>query len=89
MLIGRFKGHTDPVHCMAIYEEDLYTIAVNNRLACYNNFEPSEHDSDAGAIRSTAPVKMTAVGKISSFNILPLNQTVLLGSDTGTLSMWG
>ena len=90
MLIGRYKGHSDPVHCMAIYEDDLYTIAVNNRLACYNSFEPSEHEPDASTVRSTNPVKMKSFkGTISSFNILPLNQTVLLGSDTGTLSLWG
>ena len=90
MLLARFKGHSDPVHCMSIYEEDLYTIAVNNKLACSQNFEPSEHEPDQGPLRTTSPAKMKSFkGTISSFNICPLNQTVLIGADTGLLSLWG
>jgi WD40 repeat protein len=91
VLLVRFKGQTDPAHCMAIYNEDLYTVAVNNRIACFNDFAPNEHFGDAvGVVQTAVPQKIKSFkGTISTFSILPLNQTVLLGSDSGTLSLWG
>ena len=67
----------------------LCSLPPHQNQASYLDFNPADAETKVpGQVKAT-PVKLNSFkGNIATCDILPLNQAILFGSDTGTLSLW-
>ncbi|KAK2579115.1 hypothetical protein KPH14_001286 [Odynerus spinipes] len=75
------KGTTEPVHCMATYEQGLIIGTTANRIGVYTAV-------DVNAPFSSSKLKSDAFkGVLTAMSILPLNRLLLLGADNGGITL--
>lgn len=75
------KGATEPVHCMAVYEQQLITCTTANRIGVHTAV-------DSTATFSSSKLRSDAFkGVITAMAVLPLNRLLLLGADNGGISL--
>ena len=80
-LMFHMKGATEPVHCMAIYENQLVTGTTANRIGVHTSV-------DANSTFSSSKLRSdTFKGVITAMAVLPLNRLLLLGADNGGISL--
>ncbi|XP_012271858.1 WD repeat-containing protein 81 [Orussus abietinus] len=75
------KGITEPVHCMAIYEQQLISGTTANRIGVHTAVQASTTFS------STKLRSDTFKGVLTAMTVLPLNRLLLLGADNGGISL--
>jgi len=76
-----FRGATEPVHCMATYEQELVIGTTANRIGVYSAVEMT-------ASFSSSKLKSDAFkGILTAMAVLPLNQLLLLGADNGGITL--
>ncbi|EFN81514.1 WD repeat-containing protein 81 [Harpegnathos saltator] len=75
------KGATEPVHCMATYEQELVIGTTANRIGVYTAVEMT-------ASFSSSKLKSDAFkGVLTAMAVLPLNRLLLLGADNGGITL--
>ncbi|XP_066597438.1 WD repeat-containing protein 81 isoform X2 [Prorops nasuta] len=75
------KGATEPVHCMAPYEQELIIGTTANRIGVYTAV-------DSTASFSSSKLRSDAFkGVLTTMEILPLNRLLLLGADNGGITL--
>ncbi|XP_043283452.1 WD repeat-containing protein 81 [Venturia canescens] len=75
------KGATEPVHCMAIYEQQLVSATTANRIGVYTAV-------DANSSFVSSKLRSDAFrGVITAMAVLPLNRLLLLGADNGGITL--
>ncbi|XP_008544193.1 WD repeat-containing protein 81 isoform X1 [Microplitis demolitor] len=75
------KGATEPVHCMALYEQQLISGTTANRIGVHAAV-------DNTAVFSSSKLKSDAFkGVLTAMTVLPLNRLLLLGSDNGGITL--
>ncbi|XP_044759214.1 WD repeat-containing protein 81 [Coccinella septempunctata] len=82
---GKFKFHmrgsTEPVHCLNIYNTELISGSTANRIGVHTSI-------DVDASFSSTKLRSDAFkGLLTSMVLLPLNRLLLLGADTGSISL--
>eukprot|EP00041_Stephanoeca_diplocostata_P036608 m.1342664 g.1342664 ORF g.1342664 m.1342664 type:complete len:1750 (+) comp24899_c0_seq7:136-5385(+) len=79
----RFKGSGDPIIGLDTEKDTLYALSSTNRVLQYDDFRGT---------RSQLMSPMTKLkgmkGTLSCMNVLPLNQVVLFGSESGHLGFF-
>lgn len=76
-----FRGATEPVHCMATYEQELVIGTTANRIGVYTAV-------DVAASFSSSKLKSDAFkGVLTAMAVLPLNRLLLLGADSGGITL--
>ncbi|XP_019881555.1 WD repeat-containing protein 81 isoform X2 [Aethina tumida] len=82
---GKFKFHlrgaTEPVHCLNVYHNELITGTTANRVGVHTSID-TEASFSSTKLRSDA-----FKGLLTSMVLLPLNRMLLLGADTGSVSL--
>ncbi|KAJ8975302.1 hypothetical protein NQ317_011644 [Molorchus minor] len=82
---GKFKfymrGATEPVHCLNIYNNELISGTTANRIGVHTSV-----NLDA-SFSSTKLRSDTFRGLLTSMAVLPLNRLLLLGADTGNITL--
>ncbi|KAK7504154.1 hypothetical protein BaRGS_00004458, partial [Batillaria attramentaria] len=74
-------GPSDPVHCFSFYRDQVLSATTANRIGVH---------SMVGENATFTSVKLrsdTFRGVLTSMAVLPLNRTLLLGSDNGTIQL--
>ncbi|XP_039306843.1 WD repeat-containing protein 81 isoform X3 [Solenopsis invicta] len=75
------KGATEPVHCMAMHEQELVIGTTANRIGVYTTVEMT-------ASLSSSKLKSDAFkGILTAMAVLPLNRLLLLGADNGGITL--
>lgn len=79
-----FRGPTEPVHCLDSYSSELISGTTANRIGVHSGIDAS------ASFSSTRLRTETFKGVLTALNVLPLNRLLLLGADTGgiTLLCW-
>ncbi|RVE48081.1 hypothetical protein evm_007268 [Chilo suppressalis] len=80
-LIAHLKGNTEPVHCLSVYYNELISGTTNNRIGVHTSL-----GTDA-SFSSTKLRSDTFRGVLTCLATLPLNRLLLLGSDTGAITL--
>uniref|UniRef100_A0A1B6CYW9 BEACH domain-containing protein n=2 Tax=Clastoptera arizonana TaxID=38151 RepID=A0A1B6CYW9_9HEMI len=75
------KGPTEPVHCLDTYCNELISGTTANRIGVHSGIECTASFSST-RLRSDA-----FKGVLTSLTVLPLNRLLLLGADTGNISL--
>lgn len=75
------KGATEPVHCMAIYQQQLISATTANRIGVHTAVDAASSFSSS-KLRSD-----TFRGVITAMAVLPLNRLLLLGADNGGITL--
>lgn len=76
-----FRGVTEPIHCMAVYEQQLISGTTANRIGVHSAVEIS-------AAHSFSKLRSDAFkGVLTSMALLPLNRLLLLGADNGNINL--
>ncbi|XP_046142693.1 WD repeat-containing protein 81 isoform X2 [Osmia bicornis bicornis] len=75
------KGSTEPVHCMATYEQELIIGTTANRVGVYSSIETTTSFSSS-KLKSD-----TFKGLLTTMAVLPLNRLLLLGADNGGITL--
>ncbi|KAM0737071.1 WD repeat-containing protein 81 [Formica fusca] len=75
------KGATEPVHCMAMHEQELVIGTTANRIGVYTAVEMTASFSSS-KLRSDA-----FKGVLTAMAVLPLNRLLLLGADNGGITL--
>jgi len=73
------RGPTEPVHSLCTYESELISCTTSNRIGIHCGID-SNSDFSSTRLRSD-----TFKGVVTSMRLLPLNQFLLLGSDSGNI----
>ncbi|CAG5133520.1 unnamed protein product, partial [Candidula unifasciata] len=73
------KSQAESVHCLSIYRDQLLTATTANRISVY----ASVNDSTPFASSKLKSFK----GVVTCISVLPLNKTLLLGADNGTIRL--
>ncbi|CAH1968945.1 unnamed protein product [Acanthoscelides obtectus] len=75
------RGATEPVHCLNVYNDELISGTTANRIGVHTSI-------DADACFSSTKLSSDAFkGLLTSMALLPLNRLLLLGADTGTITL--
>ncbi|XP_001601532.3 WD repeat-containing protein 81 isoform X2 [Nasonia vitripennis] len=75
------KGVTEPIHCMAVYEQQLISGTTANRIGVHSAVEVS-------ASYSFSKLRHDAFkGVLTAMALLPLNRLLLLGADNGNINL--
>lgn len=75
------KGATEPVHCMALYEQQLISGTTANKIGVHTAV-------DVNAVFSSSKLRSDAFkGVLTAMAVLPLNRLLLLGSDNGGITL--
>lgn len=75
------RGSTEPVHCLNIYNTELISGSTANRIGVHTSI-------DVDASFSSTKLRSDAFkGLLTSMVLLPLNRLLLLGADTGSISL--
>ncbi|XP_073974204.1 WD repeat domain 81 isoform X2 [Rhodnius prolixus] len=80
-LINLLKGPTEPVHCLEMVSEELLFGTTANRIGVH---------TDIGSTSSFSSTRLrsdTFKGVLTSLAVLPLNRLLLLGADTGHITL--
>ena len=80
---SRFKGGADPIISLETCKDKLYLTSSNSRIMSYSGYD-SKESKIAEQPRKIKGIK----GSISTFSLLPMNQLMLFGSESGTLSLY-
>lgn len=75
------KGPTEPVHCLDVYGTELISGTTANRIGVYTAVDVN---SSFSSIRLRSD---TFKGVLTALHVLPLNRLLLLGADTGAISL--
>lgn len=76
------RGHTEPVHCISMYKNQVVTATTGNKIGVHSS--PDEQGSfTSGKLRSD-----TFKGVLTCMAVLPLNRTLLLGADNGSIRLF-
>lgn len=75
------RGATEPIHCLSVYNSELISGSTANRIGVHTSV-----DADA-SFSSTKLRSDTFKGVLTSMAILPLNRLLLLGADSGNISL--
>lgn len=76
-----FRGVTEPVHCLSVYEQQLVTGTTANRIGVHSSV-------DVTAPYSSSKLRSDAFkGIMTSLTVLPLNRLLLLGADNGIITL--
>ncbi|XP_011502923.1 PREDICTED: WD repeat-containing protein 81 [Ceratosolen solmsi marchali] len=75
------KGVTEPIHCMAVYEQQLISGTTANRIGVHSALEDSVTYSFSKLRQDTFK------GVLTAMSILPLNRLLLLGADNGIINL--
>ncbi|XP_060555300.1 WD repeat-containing protein 81-like isoform X2 [Ruditapes philippinarum] len=76
-----FKGHTEPIHCVRFYKNQIVSATTNNKIGVHTSV-------DAHANFSSTKLRSEVFkGVLTSMEILPLNRTLLLGADNGVIRL--
>ncbi|XP_045187189.2 WD repeat-containing protein 81-like [Mercenaria mercenaria] len=76
-----FKGHTEPVHCVRFYKNQIVSATTNNKIGVHTSVDLQANFS------STKLRSEVFKGVLTSMEILPLNRTLLLGADNGNIKL--
>lgn len=80
--VCRYRGSTDPIVAFDTFEDELYMVNSSGKLLVHD-------DCMTGGSQQTAvPAKVKGTKGISTVDVLPLNQLVLFGTDTGALHFY-
>lgn len=75
------RGPTEPVHCLSGYGSELISGTTANRIGVHTAV-------DAHASFSSTRLRSdTFKGVLTAMAVLPLNRLLLLGADTGNISL--
>ncbi|KAL3274404.1 hypothetical protein HHI36_015797 [Cryptolaemus montrouzieri] len=75
------RGSTEPVHCLNVYNTELISGSTANRIGVHTSL-------DVDASFSSTKLRSDAFkGLLTSMVLLPLNRLLLLGADTGNISL--
>ncbi|XP_058796820.1 WD repeat-containing protein 81 [Phymastichus coffea] len=75
------KGVTEPIHCMAVYEQQLISGTTANKIGVHSTVE-------ASASYSFSKLRHDAFkGVLTTMALLPLNRLLLLGADNGNINL--
>ena len=75
-------GHTDAITGFSFYRRDVVALA-NNRYIVYNDIAQSQGGEITGTMHRLRESAVLA----TTINVLPVNQMLLLGYETGHLSL--
>lgn len=75
------KGHTEPVHCVRFYKNQIVSATTNNKIGVHTSVDVQANFS------STKLRSEVFKGVLTSMEILPLNRTLLLGADNGLIRL--
>jgi len=82
---GKFKfnlrGWSEPVHCMGLCGGELVTATTGNRIGVHTSL------GSTASFTSTKLRSDTIRGVLTAMAVLPLNRMLLLGSDTGSITL--
>ncbi|KAL4239028.1 WD repeat-containing protein 81 [Mactra antiquata] len=79
--ICSFKGHTEPVHCVRFYKNQIVSATTNNKIGVHTSVDQQAN------FTSTKLRSEVFKGVLTSMEILPLNRTLLLGTDNGLIRL--
>ena len=72
----------EPVHCLALAGGELVTATTANRIGVHTSLTPS------AAFVSTRLRSDTFKGVLTAVALAPMNRTIILGSDSGMVSLF-
>ncbi|XP_046665135.1 WD repeat-containing protein 81 isoform X2 [Homalodisca vitripennis] len=75
------KGSTEPVHCLDLYGGELISGTTANRIGVHTSIDPS------ATFSSTRLRSDSFRGVLTTLQVLPLNRLLLLGADTGAITL--
>ncbi|XP_048586310.1 WD repeat-containing protein 81 isoform X1 [Nematostella vectensis] len=78
------KGHVDPLHLLIVLKNDVISASSTNRIGLHQTGEG--YDDELPYTSYKLPVEVFR-GNITSLGYLPLNRLLLLGSDTGNITL--
>jgi len=76
-----FRGPTEPVHCLSGYDSELISGTTANRIGVHTAVDIN------ASFSSTRLRSDTFKGVLTAMAVLPLNRLLLLGADTGNISL--
>lgn len=76
-----FRGPVEPVHCLAQHEHELISGTTANRIGVHTDIS-NEASFSSIKLRSD-----TFKGVLTTLAVLPLNKLLLLGADTGYITL--
>lgn len=75
------RGPTEPVHCLSAYGLELISGTTANRIGVHTAVDVN------ASFSSTRLRSDTFKGVLTAMAVLPLNRLLLLGADTGNISL--
>lgn len=75
------RGPTEPVHCLGAYCSELISGTTANRIGVHTAID------SAASFSSTRLRSDTFRGVLTTMAVLPLNRLLLLGADSGTITL--
>ncbi|XP_033731167.1 WD repeat-containing protein 81-like [Pecten maximus] len=75
------KGQSEPVHCMSLYKNQIISGTTGNKIGVHASIE------NQASFTVTKLKADTFKGVLTSMAILPMNRTVLLGADNGSVRL--
>ncbi|KAK3578526.1 hypothetical protein CHS0354_007782 [Potamilus streckersoni] len=79
--ICQFKGYSEPIHCVNFYKGQIISATTGNKIGVHTSVDKQANFS------STKLRSETFKGVLTSMAILPLNRTMLLGADNGSIRL--
>lgn len=76
-----FRGPTEPVHSLCLHGTEMISCTTSNRIGVHCGVDPNA-DFSSTRLRSD-----TFKGIVTSMRHLPLNQFLLVGSDSGNVAL--
>ncbi|XP_075230863.1 WD repeat domain 81 [Lycorma delicatula] len=80
-LLFNLKGPTEPFNCLALYGNELISGTTANRIGVHTAVDVN------ASFSSTRLRSDTLKGVLNVMELLPLNRMLLLGADTGAISL--
>nr|CAD7393459.1 unnamed protein product [Timema cristinae] len=80
-LLFNMKGPTEPVHCLSAYGTELISGTTANRIGVHTAVD------DHASFSSTRLRSDTFRGVLTTMAVLPVNKLLLLGADSGNISL--
>ncbi|XP_048259803.1 WD repeat-containing protein 81-like [Haliotis rufescens] len=75
------KGPSEPVHCVCFYKNQVLSATTANRIGVHTSVD------DSASFTSTKLRSDTFKGVLTSMATLPLNRSLLLGADNGSIRL--